>query len=103
MNQIEIPAAFYRGGTSKGVFFHQRDLPEERERQNGIFLQVIGAPDRYRRQLNGMGGGISSLSKVVVISPPSEKVADIDYTFGQVSVRAFSFPYSNPVRTLSFA
>ena len=67
MSQIEIPAAFYRGGTSKGVFFHRKDLPEEHERQNKIFLQVIGAPDPYGRQLNGMGGGISSLSKIVII------------------------------------
>ena len=86
MNQIEIPAVFYRGGTSKGIFFHKKDLPEGRERQNEIFLRVIGSPDPYRRQLNGMGGGISSLSKIVIISPTSKEHADVNYTFAQVSV-----------------
>ena len=103
MSQIEIPAAFYRGGTSKGVFFHRKDLPEEHERQNKIFLQVIGAPDPYGRQLNGMGGGISSLSKIVIISPPSKDDADVDYTFGQVSVDKPIVDYNTNCGNLSSA
>ena len=64
MNQQRIPAVFIRGGTSKGVFFHERDLPKDQDARDRLFLDVIGAPDPYRRQLNGMGGGISSLNKV---------------------------------------
>ena len=67
MSQRRIPAVFMRGGTSKGVFFHARDLPEARADWNAIFRQALGSPDPYERQLNGMGGGISSLSKAVVI------------------------------------
>ena len=62
MSQSFIPAVFYRGGTSKGVFFHARDLPADSDACDRIFLAAIGSPDPYGRQLNGMGGGISSLS-----------------------------------------
>jgi len=62
MTKNRIPAAFIRGGTSKGVFFHERDLPTDREKWDPLFLDVIGAPDPNRRQLNGMGGGLSSLN-----------------------------------------
>ena len=103
MNQIEIPAAFYRGGTSKGVFFHKKDLPEGRERQNEIFRRVIGSPDPYRRQLNGMGGGISSLSKIVIISPTSKDHADVNYTFAQVSVDQPIVDYNTNCGNLSSA
>jgi 2-methylaconitate cis-trans-isomerase PrpF len=86
MTQRSIPAVFMRGGSSKGVFFHARDLPESRAEQEAIFLAVIGSPDPYGRQLDGMGGGISSLSKAVIIGPPTHPEADIDYTFAQVAV-----------------
>lgn len=85
-NQRFIPAVFMRGGTSKGVFFHARDLPAERAAQERIFLGVLGSPDPYGRQLDGMGGGISSLSKAVIIGPPTHPEADLDYTFAQVAV-----------------
>lgn len=86
MSQLWIPAAFYRGGSSKGVFFHARDLPADAAARDRIFLSVIGSPDPYGRQLDGMGGGISSLSKVVTIGPPTREGTDVDYTFGQVAV-----------------
>lgn len=86
MTQGWIPATFYRGGTSKGVFFHARHLPDTRAEINPILLAVIGTPDPYGRQLNGMGGGISSLSKAVIIGPPSHPDADVDYTFVQLAV-----------------
>ncbi|MBV1798854.1 2-methylaconitate cis-trans isomerase PrpF family protein [Siccirubricoccus sp. G192] len=86
MNQAFIPAAFIRGGSSKGVFFHARDLPAERAAVDRILLSVLGSPDPYGRQLDGMGGGISSLSKGVIIGPPTHPEADVDYTFAQVAV-----------------
>lgn len=96
-----------RGGTSKGVFFHARDLPEttaaDRTAWQSLFLSVIGSPDPYGRQLNGMGGGISSLSKAVVIGPPSRDDADLDYTFAQVAVDAAAVDYSANCGNLSSA
>jgi hypothetical protein len=86
MTQRLIPAAFIRGGSSKGVFFHARDLPAERPALDPILLAVLGSPDPYGRQLDGMGGGISSLSKAVIIGPPTHLEADVDYTFAQVAV-----------------
>ena len=75
-----------RGGSSKGVFFHRRDLPEDRALSDPIFLAAIGSPDAYGRQLDGMGGGYSSVSKIVVMAPSARTDADVDYTFGQVAV-----------------
>ncbi len=86
MSQRFIPAAFIRGGSSKGVFFHARDLPADRGAIDPILLAVLGSPDPYGRQLDGMGGGISSLSKAVIIGPPTHPEADVDYTFAQVAV-----------------
>lgn len=83
---LSLPAVFMRGGTSKGLFFHARDLPEQVEQRNMIFLAALGSPDRYGRQLDGMGGGLSSLSKAVVIGPPTRDDADIDYLFAQVAI-----------------
>lgn len=81
-----IPAVFMRGGSSKGVFFHNRDLPGPGADRDGILLGVLGSPDPYGRQLNGMGGGVSSLSKAVIIGPPTHPDAEVDYLFAQVSV-----------------
>ena len=86
MTQAWIPASFWRGGTSKGVFFHARDMPTTRAEIDPILLAVLGTPDPYGRQLNGMGGGVSSLSKAVIIGPPTHPDADVDYTFVQVAV-----------------
>lgn len=84
--QRRIPAVFMRGGTSKGLFFHARDLPDDRAARDMIFCAALGSPDPNGRQLDGMGGGISSLSKVVVAQPSARADADIDYSFGQVAV-----------------
>ena len=86
MAQRRIPAAFIRGGTSKGVFFHAGDLPSDEAARDTIFLQALGSPDAYQRQLDGLGGGISSLSKAVIIARSRRPDADIDYTFAQVAV-----------------
>lgn len=86
MSQRWIKAAFYRGGSSKGVFFHARDLPPDRVEIEPILLRVLGSPDPNGRQLNGMGGGISSLSKAVIVAPSAHPEADVDYTFIQVAV-----------------
>ncbi|MEM0949498.1 MAG: PrpF domain-containing protein [Pseudomonadota bacterium] len=82
-----LRAAFYRGGTSKAVVFNAADLPEDFAVRDSIFLAVLGSPDPYGRQLNGMGGGLSSLSKVVIVSPSAREDADVDYTFVQVAVQ----------------
>ncbi|RPD60180.1 DUF453-domain-containing protein [Lentinus tigrinus ALCF2SS1-7] len=84
-----LPATFLRGGTSKGIFLKRSDLPESQEDWPPIFQGIMGSPDpEYRRQLNGMGGGVSSLSKICVVGPPSspESGADVDYTFVQVGI-----------------
>ena len=81
-----VRAVFMRGGTSRALVFHQVDLPRARADWNPIFLAALGSPDPAGRQLDGLGGGISSLSKVAVVGPPSRPDADVDYTFGQVEV-----------------
>lgn len=86
MKQCKIPAVFMRGGTSKAVMFLESDLPDDRSEWDAIFQAAIGSPDPNGRQLNGMGGGLSSLSKVCIIGPSDRDDADIDYTFAQVSV-----------------
>ena len=68
MPRQKVPAVFLRGGTSKGVFFHERDLPADPAARDRVILHALGSPDPYQRQLNGLGGGISSLSKAVI--PP---------------------------------
>lgn len=86
MTQRFIPCAFYRGGTSKGMFFHPHHLPQDRDSIDRILLAAIGSPDPYGRQLDGMGGGLSSLSKAVIVGPPTHPDADVDYTFVQLAV-----------------
>ena len=86
-----IPSAYIRGGTSKGVFINRKYLPDNQEEWETIFQGIIGSPDPiYKRQLNGMGGGISSLSKIVVVGPPKSATdpskVDCEYTFVQVGV-----------------
>ncbi|MDA0340889.1 MAG: PrpF family protein [Proteobacteria bacterium] len=103
MAQIRIPATFMRGGSSKGVFFHDADLPADRATRDQIFLRAIGSPDPYGRQLNGMGGGVSSVSKAVVIGKPSRPDADVDYTFAQVAVGTPVVDYAANCGNLSSA
>jgi 2-methylaconitate cis-trans-isomerase PrpF len=88
MSQRRIRAVFMRGGTSRALFFHERDLPAPGPERDRVFLAGLGSPDPYGRQLDGLGGGISSLSKCCVIGPPTRADADVDYTFAQVDVRA---------------
>ncbi|WP_440027294.1 2-methylaconitate cis-trans isomerase PrpF [Chromobacterium amazonense] len=88
--QIRIPASYMRGGTSKGVFFRLQDLPEA-ARQPGaardrLLLRVIGSPDPYGKQIDGMGGATSSTSKTVIVSKSTRQDHDVDYLFGQVSI-----------------
>ena len=89
-----IDAMFMRGGTSKGLFFREQDLPPAGPQRDRVFTDALGSPDPFGRQLDGMGGGISSLSKVVSVAPSSRPDADADYTFGQVSVREAVVDYS---------
>jgi len=103
MNQLRLRAVFMRGGTSKAVMFRAADLPAERELWAPIFLGVNGSPDPNGRQLDGMGGGISSLSKICIIGPPTLADADVDYTFAQVSVKEASVDYSGNCGNMSSA
>ena len=76
-----------RGGTSKAVMFHREDLPADQASWAPIFRAVMGSPDPYARQLDGMGGGVSSVSKICIVGPSTHPDADVDYTFAQVSVK----------------
>jgi 2-methylaconitate cis-trans-isomerase PrpF len=103
MKQLRIPAVFMRGGTSNAVVFNAKDLPADRAQWDEIFLAAIGSPDPYGRQLDGMGGGVSSLSKVCVIGPSTRDDADIDYTFAQVLVKDARVDYSANCGNMSSA
>lgn len=81
-----IPAVYMRGGTSKALVFRSTDLPADRAAWDAIFLSAMGVPDPNGRQLDGMGGGLSSLNKVCVVGPASRPDADVDYTFVQLGV-----------------
>lgn len=88
--QIKIPATYMRGGTSKGVFFNLKDLPEQAQvpgqARDQLLLRVIGSPDPYGKQIDGMGAATSSTSKTVILSKSSQPEHDVDYLFGQVSI-----------------
>ncbi len=103
MKQRKFPAVFMRGGTSKAIVFRASDLPPQRADWDPIFLAAIGSPDPHGRQLDGMGGGISSLSKVCVVGPPSRPDADIDYTFAQVQVKERRVDYGANCGNMSSA
>ena len=103
MKQLKLPAVFMRGGTSNAVVFNQRDLPRDRALWDEIFLAAIGSPDPNGRQLDGMGGGVSSLSKVCVVGPPTRPDADIDYTFAQVQVKEAKVDYGANCGNMSSA
>ena len=103
MKQLRIPAAFMRGGTSKGIMFLERDLPGDRALWDRVFAAALGSPDPNGRQLDGMGGGLSSLSKVCVIGPSTHSNADVDYTFAQVDIRTGAADYSGNCGNMSSA
>ena len=88
--QIKIPATYMRGGTSKGVFFKLDDLPEAAQQagrvRDQLLLRVIGSPDPYAKQIDGMGGATSSTSKTVILAKSQQPGHDVDYLFGQVSI-----------------
>src|SRR5271157_4387653 len=102
MSLLAIPAVFMRGGTSRAVMFHRGDLPHEAA-WDPIFLAAMGSPDPNGRQLNGMGGGISSLSKVCILAPSDRGDADIDYTFAQVQIREAAVDYRGNCGNMSSA
>ena len=103
MPQSRVPAAFMRGGTSNAVVFDHRNLPAEEAVREALFIAALGSPDPYGRQLDGMGGGISSLSKVCIVGPPSRPDADVDYTFGQVAVDRPQVDWSSNCGNMSSA
>ena len=88
--QIKVPATYMRGGTSKGVFFNLTDLPAPAqvagEARDSLLLRVIGSPDPYGKQTDGMGGATSSTSKTVILSKSEQPDHDVDYLFGQVAI-----------------
>ena len=88
--QIKVPATYMRGGTSKGVFFRLQDLPEPcqvpGEARDKLLLRVIGSPDPYEKQIDGLGNATSSTSKTVILAAPTQPDHDVDYLFGQVSI-----------------
>ncbi|WP_413577693.1 2-methylaconitate cis-trans isomerase PrpF family protein [Bdellovibrio sp. HCB290] len=97
------PATYMRGGTSRALIFNERDLPADKKSWDAIFLSALGSPDPHGRQLNGMGGGISSLSKVAIVRPSSHPGADVDYTFAQVSVTENKVDYKGNCGNISSA
>ena len=86
MAQRRVRAVYMRGGTSRCLAFHERDLPPAGPERDHVLLAALGSPDPYGRQLDGLGGGISSLSKAFIIGPPTHPDAQVDYTFAQVEV-----------------
>lgn len=105
--QVKIPATYMRGGTSKGVFFRLQDLPETcqvpGEARDKLFMRVIGSPDPYTAQIDGMGGATSSTSKCVILSKSSQPDHDVDYLYGQVSIDKAFVDWSGNCGNLSTA
>ncbi|KQO02185.1 MULTISPECIES: 2-methylaconitate cis-trans isomerase PrpF [Stenotrophomonas] len=105
--QQRIPATYMRGGTSKGVFFRLDDLPEVARvpgpARDALLMRVIGSPDPYGKQTDGMGGATSSTSKCVIIAPASVPDHDVDYLYGQVSIDSAFVDWSGNCGNLSTA
>ena len=105
--QSTVRATYMRGGTSKGVFFNQKDLPlscqQPGNARDQMMLRVIGSPDPYGKQIDGMGNGTSSTSKVVIIEPSTRDDCDVDYLFGAVSIEAPVVDWSGNCGNLSSA
>jgi probable AcnD-accessory protein PrpF len=105
--QIKIPATYMRGGTSKGVFFCLQDLPQTAQApgvaRDALLLRVIGSPDPYGKQIDGMGGASSSTSKTVILSKSNRPDHDVDYLFGQVSIDRTFVDWSGNCGNLSAA
>lgn len=103
MTQDRIPAVYMRGGTSKGVFFRADVMPRDPEARDRLLLRVMGSPDPYGKQIDGMGGATSSTSKVVIVSRPSRPDCDVEYLFGQVSIDAAVVDWSGNCGNLTTA
>ena len=105
--QIKIPATYMRGGTSKGVFFRRQDLPSAAQQpgaaRDALLLRVIGSPDPYGKQTDGMGGATSSTSKTVILDKSSQPGHDVDYLFGQVAIDSAFVDWSGNCGNLSAA
>ena len=105
--QIKIPATYMRGGTSKGVFFKLSDLPKEAQQagtiRDQILLRVIGSPDPYGKQIDGMGAATSSTSKTVILAKSDKPNHDVDYLFGQVSIDSAFVDWSGNCGNLTAA
>ncbi|MYM41707.1 2-methylaconitate cis-trans isomerase PrpF [Duganella qianjiadongensis] len=105
--QIKVPATYIRGGTSKGVFFRLQDLPPAAQQpgaaRDALLLRVIGSPDPYGKQIDGMGGATSSTSKTVILSKSSKADHDVDYLFGQVAIDKAFVDWSGNCGNLSAA
>ncbi|MCX7209548.1 MAG: 2-methylaconitate cis-trans isomerase PrpF [Burkholderiales bacterium] len=105
--QIKIPATYLRGGTSKGVFFRLQDLPAQAQTsgaaRDALLMRVIGSPDPYGKQIDGMGGATSSTSKTVIVSKSTKPDHDVDYLFGQVSIDKAFVDWSGNCGNLSAA
>lgn len=105
--QVRIPATYMRGGTSKGVFFRLEDMPEATrvpgEPRDDLFRRVIGSPDPYGTQIDGMGGATSSTSKCVIISPATRPDHDVDYLYGQIAIDSGIVDWSSNCGNLSTA
>lgn len=101
--QRRVKTVLMRGGTSRGVFFRSEDLPADLEIRDRLILKVFGGGDPYGRQIDGLGGAASTTSKVVIVGPPSVPDADVDYTFGQVSVTTPYIDYGGTCGNLTAA
>jgi 2-methylaconitate cis-trans-isomerase PrpF len=98
-----FPAAFMRGGTSNGLMIRRSDLPEEETKWQPILASAMGSPDCYGRQLDGMGSGISSTSKIMIVSKSQREDADVDYTFVQVGIKDGSLDVAGNCGNMSSA
>lgn len=107
LSQMKIAATYMRGGTSKGVFFSQSDLPIQAQKpgewRDKLLMRVIGSPDGYQKQIDGMGGATSSTSKTVIVSKSTQPDHDVDYLFGQVAIDKAFVDWSGNCGNLSAA
>ncbi|MEC9154759.1 MAG: 2-methylaconitate cis-trans isomerase PrpF, partial [Pseudomonadota bacterium] len=105
--QLTVRATYMRGGTSKGVFFNSGDLPAGAQHpgaeRDALLQRIIGSPDPYEKQIDGMGGATSSTSKTVIIGPSTQPDHDIDYLFGQVAIDQDFVDWSGNCGNLSAA
>lgn len=103
MSQMRIPAVYMRGGTSKGVFFLDTDLPSDPVNRDRMLVRVIGSPDAYGKHIDGMGGATSSTSKVVVIAKSARPDSDVDYLYGAISLDKAAIDWSGNCGNLTAA